>query len=89
MKNVLKTLNEFGQEITIEIILSFIIEELNKEYVVYTINDDGISNDVNIIISEIEYINNIPKIKSIPEEEKEMVILFYNNVKKSIVDFKQ
>lgn len=84
MKNSLKIINEFEQEIIIEIILSFRIEELNKEYVVYTINDDNISDDVNIIISEIEYTNNVPKIKSILEEEKEMVILFYNNIKNSI-----
>lgn len=85
MKNILKTINELGQEITIEILLSFKIEELNKQYVVYTINDDNISEDVSVIISEIYYENNIPKIKSINEDEKEMVILFYNDIKNSIV----
>jgi len=85
MKNILNTINEFGQEITIEILLNFKIEELNKEYVVYTINDDNVSEEVDMIISEIYYENNIPKIKSIDEDEKEMVILFYNDIKNSIV----
>ena len=85
MKNILNNVNEFGQKITIEILLNFKIEELNKEYVVYTINDDNVSEEVDMIISEIYYENNIPKIKSIAEDEKEMVILFYNDIKNSIV----
>ena len=51
MKNILNTVNEFGQKITIEILLNFKIEELNKEYVVYTINDDNVSEEVDMIIS--------------------------------------
>ena len=85
MKNILKTVNENNQEITIEILLNYKIEEYNKEYVVYTINDDESENDALVFISELYYENNVPKIKSIDENEKEMVLLFYNNIKNEIL----
>ena len=84
--NILKTINEFGEEITIELLFNFEIKELNKNYVVYTLNDDGVSEDVNVLISEIYYDDKTPRIKSIEESEKEMVVLFYNNIKNSIVN---
>ena len=34
MKNVLKTVNEAGEEIVIEIVFSFRIDEFDKSYVV-------------------------------------------------------
>ena len=84
--NILKTINEFGEEVTIEVFFNFQIKELNKNYVVYTLNDDGISEKVNVFISEIYYEGEIPRIKSIEDDEKEMVVLFYNNMKNSIVN---
>jgi len=84
MKNIIKTINENNEEITLEIILNFRIDEFNKEYVAYTINDNDVDEDVVVFISELYYENNIPKIKSIKEEEKEMVLLFYNNIKETI-----
>lgn len=85
MKNATTIINELGQEITIEILISFSIEEYNKNYVAYTINDDGISENVQICISEIIYSEDgLPSLVSIPEEEKELVLIFYNNIKESI-----
>ena len=49
-----------------------------------TINDDEVSDYVNVMISEIEYENDIPRIKSIPDDEKEMVLLFYESLKSSL-----
>lgn len=83
--NILKVINQFNQEITIELLFNFEIKEINKNYVVYTLNDNDINEDVNVLISEIYYDKQIPKIKSIDEREKEMVILFYNNIKNSII----
>lgn len=84
--NILKVINQLGQEITIEILFNFEIKELNKNYVIYTLNDNGFSENVNVLISEIYYKDKIPMIKSIDEKEKEMVILFYENIKNSIVN---
>ena len=84
MTNTITTINEKNEIITIEILIGFKIEEIGKEYVAYTINDDNLSNTVTVLISEIDYDNDIPKIVPIKEDEKEMFLLFYNNLKKSI-----
>ena len=36
-------IDENGNEIKIDIIMQFRIEELGKEYIVFTVNDDGTS----------------------------------------------
>jgi uncharacterized protein YrzB (UPF0473 family) len=84
MRNELITTDESGKEIKIEIVLSFKIDEINKNYVAYTINDDGKSETVDIFISEIVYDNDVPRLVSIPDNEKNMALLFYNNIKKNI-----
>lgn len=86
MNNNVKTvINENGEEIRLEILFSFRVDELNKGYIVYSVNDDGVSDDVTVCISEFYIENDVPKIKSIDENEKEMVLLFYESVKSSIV----
>ena len=72
---------EDGGTITIDLILSFEINELNKKYIVYTLNDNGLDEDVDVFISELE--NN--KIKSIPNNEVEMVLEYYENAKSLVV----
>ena len=71
---------ENGETITIEIILSFEIEEYNKKYIVYTLNDNGEDEDVDVLISEVK--NN--KIINIPNDEIETVLEYYENAKKLI-----
>lgn len=83
MKNVLVVRNENNEELTIELLFNFKIEDIGKEYIVYTVNDDGVSNNVGVIISEIIYNEGIPQIVPIDESEKEMVLLFYANVRNS------
>ena len=72
---------EDGGTITIDLILSFEINELNKKYIVYTLNDNGLDEDVDVFISELE--NN--KIKNIPNNEVEMVLEYYENAKSLVV----
>ena len=84
MRNIITAVNENNNKIIIEILLGFKIEEIGKEYVAYTINDDTLSEDVEVFISEIDYNSSLPKIVPIKEDEKEIVLLFYNNIKKSI-----
>ena len=67
-------INEAGETVTIDVIMRFKIEELEKEYVVYTINDDGKSEDVYVNIAGIEDVNGTPQIRLIPESEKNMVL---------------
>ena len=80
MDNKIVLDREDGESITVEIILSFEIEELNKKYIAYTLNDNEEDEDVDVLISEIE--DN--KIKSVPEDEIEMVLEYYENAKSLI-----
>ena len=84
MINKKVVINENGEEVVIELLTTFKIEEKNKNYVVYTINDDESSDKVTILISEfIEDASGI-KIVAIPDEEKELVINCYNDIKNSL-----
>ena len=77
-------LNENGEEIKIDIIMQFKIEENNKEYVVFTVNDDGVSPDVYVNIAGIKEENGKYQLRLIPEEEKNMVLVFYDNLRDTI-----
>ena len=71
---------ENGEEIAIEIILSFNIEELNKSYIAYTLNDDGKSDNVAVFISEYDDKN----IKDIANDEANLVLEYYNAAKELV-----
>ena len=77
-------LNENGEEIKIDIIMQFKIEENNKEYVVFTVNDDGLSPDVYVNIAGIKEENGKYQLRLIPEEERNMVLVFYDNLRDTI-----
>ena len=80
MSNKITFERENGEAISIEIILSFEIEEFNKKYIVYTLNDNGKDEEVDVFISEVE--NN--RIKSIPQDEIDKVLEYYENAKKLV-----
>ncbi len=80
MKDYVIVYKENGEPIKIEVILSFRIDKINKDYVVYTINDDNVQENVAVIISEID--QETHKIKSILPEEKDIVMEYYEQVKK-------
>ena len=77
-------LNENGEEVKIDIIMQFKIEENNKEYVIFTVNDDGKSEDVYINIMGIEEVDGEYRLRLIPEEEKNLVLVFYDNLRDTI-----
>lgn len=84
MKNEKVFINENGEEIKIEIVFSFRLEELNKNYIAYTINDDDSLPTTLIFISELD--PNTNQIISIKEEEKEMVMTAYEEFKKGVFE---
>lgn len=75
------TIDNNGIPTTIEIILNFKVEELNKNYIAYCLNDDNVSEEVTICISEIDLDSNPPKIMDIKPEEMEAVLNFYEIAK--------
>lgn len=84
MNNKLTVLDVEGNELNIEILLTFRVEEINKKYVVYTIDDDGVSEEVTLLINEFIMENNQPKVVPIPKEEVNLVLTFYNNLRGNI-----
>lgn len=80
MENIIVK-DDTNNDICIDVLFSFGIEELNKKYIVYMVNDDGISDDVIVFISEIKYIDNKPILIDIKEEEKNTVLLVYEKIK--------
>ena len=77
-------INENGDDVKIDIIMQFKIEENNKEYVVFTINDDGKSEDVYVNIAGIEEKDGKYQLRLIPESEKNLVLVFYDNLRDTI-----
>ena len=83
MRNVMTIKNIDNEIIDIEVLVVFKIESIGKEYIDYTVNEDWVSDDVNVLISEIKYNNEIPEIVPIKDDEKEMVLMFYDKVRKA------
>lgn len=84
MNNVKTVINENNEQVTVEILLGFEIEEFGKRYIAYTLNDDGVSESVNVFISEIVSDGEQLKVGSIKEEEKETVLIFYEAAKETM-----
>ena len=77
-------LNENGEEVKIDIIMQFKIEENNKEYIIFTVNDDGKSDDVYVNIAGLVEKDGEYHLRLIPEEEKNLVLVFYDNLRDTI-----
>lgn len=80
MDNKTYVYKENGEEIAIEIILSFVVEELNKSYIAYTLNDDDNSDTVPVFISEYDGKN----IKEISNDDADLVLEYYNAAKELV-----
>jgi hypothetical protein len=68
-----------GKKVNVEIMGGFEIEELKKSYALCSYDDEA------VVIMEIEKNGNEIVIKSIPDDEKEMVVLFYQSLKKEML----
>ena len=84
MINTLGIINEDGESININIIMQFRIEELDKQYIVYTVNDDGVSEKFRVLIAETTNEDGKYALKKIPENEVKTVLMFYDNVRDTI-----
>lgn len=84
--NSKEVINEMGQSVTIDIIGQFRIDEVDRQYVIYTLNDDGVSEELIILIAQVEMENGKMKLLSIPDKERNMVVAFFNNIKDNICE---
>ncbi len=67
-----------GKEVEVTILGGFEIEELGKRYIMCSYDDNKDSDKELVLIYEIDEDNNLV---SIPSDEKEMVLDFYNALK--------
>lgn len=73
--------NEQGENINITVIGTFEIPDLKKEYMMYSMEDENEQNSLGaILIGELLKDEDKIKVAGVPEEEKEMVVAYYNEV---------
>lgn len=84
--NIREVINEVGQSVKIEIIGRFRIAEVDREYIIYTLNDDNISDEVIVLIAQVKIENSKMKLLSIPDKERNMVVAFFNSIKNNICE---
>ena len=73
--------NEQGENINITVIGTFEIPDLKKEYMMYSMEDENEENGLGaILIGELLKDEDKIKVAGVPEEEKEMVVAYYNEV---------
>lgn len=80
-----KVVNNKGERITVSILGFFKVNELDKEYAMYSIVDDNPENKNGaVILGEVIRENNEVKILDILEEEIDLVIATYNEIANQI-----
>ena len=84
MSNSITVKRENGESFKIEIILGFEVEELNKRFIAYTLNDDGVKEKVTVCISEID--TETSTIKDLVPEEMDIVMNAYEEAKNCILN---
>lgn len=73
--------NEQGENINISMIGTFEIPDLKKEYMMYSMVDENEENSLGaVLIGELLKDGDKIKVAGVPEEEKEMVVAYYNEV---------
>lgn len=76
-----------GKEVMVDFLGGFRIDELEKEYALCSYDDGEDKDNVLVAILEIDYdYNGEEVLVSIPDEEKEIVLNFYNAFKNSILE---
>ena len=74
MDNVREYIDENGNKITVEVIETFRLPNLNKSFMAYTLNDDGISQKVTVRFAELlDVESNTPHIKAVDDNDVEAV----------------
>ena len=74
-----------GNNVTASVLGFFKIEELNKEFVMYSIVDDNVEeDDCVILLGEVVREDDNVQILGIDEKEKDLVVAYYNEIASQI-----
>ncbi len=84
-KRILTVYDEKGKPVTVQVLFTFLIPDQNRRYIVYTFDlDKKVENDsVDVLISEVDV--ETYKIKEIPESDIQMVIDYYQQIKRTLI----
>lgn len=81
----IKFVDENGKEITISVIGFFRVNELEKEFIMYSMVDDNVDNDMGyVLLGEVVRYDGIVQILGIESEERDMVLAYYNEISNQI-----
>lgn len=73
--------DESGKSYEFQEIMTFHIDEINKSFLAYTVNDDKISDNVDVNLVEIVNMNSDkPYVKKIDDQDVNTVINVFNNM---------
>lgn len=81
----IKFVNENGQKITISLLGFFRVNGIDKEFIMYGIVDDNMSNDEGeVLLGEVVRDGDVVQILGIDSSEVDMVVAYYNEISKQI-----
>ena len=76
--------DENNEQVVVQTLYTFELPEYKKKYIVYTIDPKEDDEDINVLISEIDY--DTLQIKKIPDSEIDDVIRVYNETKEMLLE---
>ncbi len=80
-KEYLTIQNEQGENINISVVGTFEIPDLKREFMMYSMVDENEENSLgSILIGEVLREDGQFKVTGVPEEEKEMIVAYYNEI---------
>lgn len=83
--NDIKYINEKGENTTVSLIGFFSIDDLQKEYIMYSITDDNQNNEYGkVLLGEVIRNKSEIKILGIKKEEQDLVVAYYNEISNQI-----
>ena len=82
MMDEIKVKNDEGKEITVKSLGTFRVEDLGKEFIMYSLNDDKPETELGaILLGElIQDEEGNYQVVGILDSEREMVLAFYNEI---------
>lgn len=85
MEKEIVIMDDNQNEIEISVLGEFKINELEKEYIMYSIIDrDNSVTEGRVLIGEVIRKDDKVQVVGIKEEEKDLVLAFYNEISKQI-----
>ena len=81
------TKNDKGVDVKLSVVGEFKINELNKEFIIYSlVDEDDTNEDGHLLIGEVLRENDEVKVSGIKKSEKDLVMAYYNEIASQIID---